>query len=637
MAYLANPFLERRSESATSDQEFIQSFSPKVLERLPEDVFSGGLHIFRSPPGGGKTTILRAFTPPALRAFWNARGSADIYEAFQRLEQVEVLGADGPNLLGVYLSCASGYADLPPGASTAQAGLFRALLNCRVVIRALRGVMDYLGFTAGSRLSEVRLEYDAASTDLVCVPCLAVAGELLSWAEERERAVYAALDSIPGNRSDEIPSHVRFEGILWLQSVRIFVGEAELAPRKLLMIDDLHKLRKSQRNLLIEELAELRPRVPIWLSERNIALGEELIAQGVREGRDVKEYPLEDLWGKNQTQFVNFAQNVVHRRMLQQNIIPPAPLSQYLRESFLANEVRERVEQGLRACQEELTKYRSNLRYSEWLRAVEERAPAADAETLRQLIGLQILIARDVQKRQMAFELAPLSAEELEEKDSSSLGGAADIFAHRDYRIPYYFGFDQLCSLATYNVEQLLSLCAALYDGIKSKQILRKSDAVLSPMEQEKIIVEAARRKRNFIPRNHTEGTRAQKLLDAIGKFCSDRTFLKNAPYAPGVTGIRLSDSELSKLNRAAVKLKPVRVLKTVLAECVAENLLIRRNSSQSSSREAGVVFYLNRILCAHYGLPVQFGGWRDLSVNDALDWMENGPVAVKQPRLEGV
>src|SRR5687768_9027339 len=98
MAYRANPFLERMSER-TSDQEFVRLFSPKILERLSEDAFAGAVHMFRSPPGGGKTTLLRAFTPTALRAFWNARRAQEMSESYQRLVAHRVLHEqNGPQL-----------------------------------------------------------------------------------------------------------------------------------------------------------------------------------------------------------------------------------------------------------------------------------------------------------------------------------------------------------------------------------------------------------------------------------------------------------------------------------------------------------------------------------------------------------
>src|SRR5437764_15274277 len=132
MAYRSNPFLDRMSERTTSDQEFVRLFSPKILERLADDVFEGAVHIFRSPPGGGKTTLLRAFTPTALRAFWNARHVQEMNEAYQGLLARQIMHEQyGPTLLGVLLSCASGYADLPAGVGPDE-GLFRRLLNCRI-------------------------------------------------------------------------------------------------------------------------------------------------------------------------------------------------------------------------------------------------------------------------------------------------------------------------------------------------------------------------------------------------------------------------------------------------------------------------------------------------------------------------
>src|ERR1039458_565973 len=161
MGYRANPFLERMSERTTSDQEFVRLFSPKILERLAEYVFEGAVHIFISPPGGGKTTLLRALTPSSLRAFWNARNIQELDETYQRMLARGVMDEhNGPQLLGVFLSCSSGYADLPPGLSAGQEGLFRALLDCRIVLRSLRSLAVLLGTSSTEALHDVHLEYD---------------------------------------------------------------------------------------------------------------------------------------------------------------------------------------------------------------------------------------------------------------------------------------------------------------------------------------------------------------------------------------------------------------------------------------------------------------------------------------------
>jgi len=55
--------------------------------------------------------------------------------------------------------------------------------------------------------------------------------------------------------------------------------------------------------------------------------------------------------------------------------------------------------------------------------------------------------------------------------------------------------------MATSNVEELLSLAASLYEGLKAKQVLRKPELLLSPLEQERLLKDAAKRKRDFIPK----------------------------------------------------------------------------------------------------------------------------------------
>jgi hypothetical protein len=627
------------SERTTSDQEFVRLFSPKVLERLPDDVFEGAVHIFRSPPGGGKTTLLRAFTPPALRAFWNARRAPEMSEAHQRLVARGVLDEQqGPQLLGVLLSCASGYADLPPGASISQDGLFRALLDCRIVLRSLRSLALLLGIAHGEQLDSVRLEYDSVALDLKHIPLTGSASELMRWAEDRERGVYADLDSLLGPHTVESPGDLRLEGVLWLQGVRFVRSGTVISLNRLLMIDDLHKLRRKQRSMLIAELTDLRPTIPIWLAERSIVLGDELLSQGVREGRELRHYPLEEMWsaGRGQHQFAVFAQNVLDRRLDLQNDVPPGTFSQYLRGQVLDEEVKSQIERGVVSFFADTEPHRSNPRYAEWIARAERRRNDATIDSLQEMYVTRILIARDQAKRQMTLELGPLSADDLNERDSSQVQAAAELFTHDELKIPYYFGIERLCVLATSNVEELLALASVLYEGLRAKLVLRKPDLQLSPTEQEKMLKTAARKRLEFIPKNHTEGTRAQRLLDAVGSFCRERTFPQNAPYAPGVTGVRLSQPELAKLasDQAAIASR-LAILRRVLAECVAENLLVARSSSASTSRDSGTIFYLNRTLCAHYGLPLQMGGWQDVPAEELVDWIEQSRSPVRRRRLE--
>ena len=625
MAYNSNPFLERMSERTTSDMEFVRLFSPKILEKLAEDAFEGAVHMFRSAPGAGKTTLLRAFTPSALRAFWNSRARPELAESFQKLVNRGVLTeGDSPQLLGVFLSCASGYADLPSSEGLQQEGLFRALLDCRIVLRTLRSLGALLGLGAPEQLAAIKLDY-AAVPPLQGIPMLDTALELATWAEEHEQRVYAQLDAFLGPLSGGLPAHLRFEGVLWLQAIQFQYEGRTVAPQRLLMVDDMHKLRRKQRAMLIDELTVMRPSIPIWLAERTVALGAELLSQGAREGRDLREYNLDKMWSdaKGLSQFISYAQNIVDRRMKNQDVVPVGSFTQCLRDELVSSEVRAQLAEGIQRFRNEVERHQSSQRYLQWLARAEQYTNEPNVESLVELYVTRILLVRDESKRQMSLDLT-LTEEELEDRDSSQVRAAAELFMHEELGIPYYFGFDRLCVMATNNVEELLALSAALYVGLQAKQVLRKAELILSAQEQEKLLRDAAGRKRDFIPKSHTEGTRAQRLLDSIGAFCYDQTFAPNAPYAPGVTGVRLSRTELAKLTATSKPLGPAGLtLERVLAECAAENLLVQRESQATGSRDSGTIFYLNRSLCVHYGLPLQMGGWRDVSIGELMKWME--------------
>lgn len=620
MAYQSNPFLERMSERTASDHDFVRLFSPKILEKLDQNALKGGVHILRSAPGAGKTTLLRAFTPLALRAFWNARRSPEFNESYQSLVGHQVLEDDqAPSFLGIVLSCAAGYADLPPDENQTE-GLFRALFDCRVVLRTLRNLTLLMGIDRDN-LEKIQVKYSPpAGESLKYIPVDGTAKELVDWAEYYEQNVYRKLDAFSLD-VETGPQHDRFESVLWLQFATFAYEGNEVAPKRMLMVDDLHRLRRKQRSLLIDELIVLRPTFPVWLAERKTALQEEVLSQGVRDGRDVDKIDLDNIWTTKQ--FSSYAQNILDRRMSNQDVIASRSFGNCLRNELVAESFKKEAAAGIEQFRLSVEKRKNNVRYSEWIAYAEKIAVDVSIETVLELYITRILLIRDESKKQMSLDLA-LSADELEDRDNSQVRAAAELFMHLELKIPYYFGLDRLCVMATNNVEELLFLAAPLYEGLQSKQILRKPEIILSPEEQERLIKGAARRKWNFIPKSHTEGQRAQCLLESIAIFCRDKTYLPNAPYAPGVTGVRLSKSELEKLTRKDRPLgEPGNRLAKVLSECAAENLLVPKESSASTNRDSGTIFYLNRTLCALHGLPLQLGGWQDVSAGELIKWME--------------
>ena len=61
-----NPFRLRRSESIDTETTFLSLFEPGILEVMPTESFWDTVHILRSAAGGGKTSLIRLFTPTTL-------------------------------------------------------------------------------------------------------------------------------------------------------------------------------------------------------------------------------------------------------------------------------------------------------------------------------------------------------------------------------------------------------------------------------------------------------------------------------------------------------------------------------------------------------------------------------------------
>ena len=107
-----NPFRMRVSEKIASDTTFLRLFGSGVLDLIPEEDTLSQPQIFRSAPGGGKTSMLRVFTPSILVNLHANRRSKEHKDLYAKLKGLGVVGDSGPKLLGVMLSCGKNYAAL---------------------------------------------------------------------------------------------------------------------------------------------------------------------------------------------------------------------------------------------------------------------------------------------------------------------------------------------------------------------------------------------------------------------------------------------------------------------------------------------------------------------------------------------
>src|SRR5947209_10403761 len=113
MRGVRNPFRLRRAESIDTDDAFLTLFEPGILEVMPQETLWNSVHIIRSAAGGGKTSLLRIFTPTSLLALGRrGKGDPKTRELYQRTKEFDAIDDTGPKVLGVMLTCGPGYSML---------------------------------------------------------------------------------------------------------------------------------------------------------------------------------------------------------------------------------------------------------------------------------------------------------------------------------------------------------------------------------------------------------------------------------------------------------------------------------------------------------------------------------------------
>ena len=631
MAIGTNPFYKRASEHTTTNQEFVHLFSPERLKCLTLDHFQPKIVSLRTPPGSGKTSLLRIFTPAPLKALISGRMQEDLRETYLILSELGIVDTNGPKWVGVSLSCASGYADLPPTLSPEMAdGAFRALLNCRIIIRTLRAVMELLEKSDVQVLTHLQLSYIDTWTEDKDIPKSSTSIELYNWAAQTERKIYAELDSIGPTSPAQKEEHKTFEAVKWLSSVNFYYKDKKLGYKPILLLDDVHKLRSSQRNLLNDELMLMRAALPIWLAERTIALSpQELLSQGAKEGRDY--LPLhfdrghEKTGAKNTRHFSDFVKSVVDRRLRGDTVVRGS-FESCLAIDLGGPEYTERLNQIVTEIQSKLLNMQDDpTRYEEWIASVNAGDYITPLDRAIAWQEIEILIFRDQRKQQQTLDFGPLDTTELDNRNSSNVKAAAERFLTKNYRLPYYYGMSKLSALATNNIEEFLGMAAQLYDRLSAKYTLRLATQI-SPEDQQRILKQHANKRLQSIRKSHTHGEHAHTLLFAIGEFCNERTMEPNAPYAPGVTGVAITRQDLISLRKAGGPRKndPFNLLAHVITECIAENLLELRMDVKQGGH-VWCVFYLNRLVAVNFDLPLQYGGWKPTSLKQLNKWMRFG------------
>ena len=636
MKDLHNPFTMLSSENIKDDELFLKLFSSDVMQVIPYDAFGDKVKIFRSGPGGGKTSIFRIFRPQSLIIINNQKEQEEYTELANELQKREVISENGPKLLGIYLRL-NDYSDCDdlPFNSKQKEKIFFSLIGTRLILKTIKGI-QILKNLETKELKKIKIKnLEDADIGITSIPCNGL--DLYCWASKLEREICSILYSFVPKHNENISCFNGLEFLKILSPQNFLIDEKPIISNSLLMLDDLHELRPKQRQILLEKLILTRYPLSIWLSERLETLElEEIFPGQVKREYDIVH--LEDYWEYSQgIRFEKFAKAVANKRAKMANTEFDITLFEGLLQDTLnipdvtlkfqkiADEIHNRLKQ----------KPTNKITYDKWIKFEESKNNSSEENALRWK-SLEIQIAREENNTQS--RLVDLALPIPEKDIFSNLKSTANFFIHDEFKMPYFYGMSTICKLSTSNIELFLEIASDIFEEVISKKIMKKYPLTMTANRQESIIKKVAKTHWNEIPKRLTNGNDAIKLLQNIGKFAIANTMKPNAPYAPGVTGIAISTQSYKKLIDPEVQKKNFvyKRLADTLQSCLSHNYLKPKYDSKQgkSGSDTVVVLYLNRLLCAHFGLPIGYGGWRKKTPDELCNWIgikkpENGRITL--------
>lgn len=624
-----NPFRMRASEHIVSDTTFLRLFGSGVLDLIPEENTFSRLQIFRSAPGGGKTSMLRVFTPSSLVNLHASRGSEEHKELYSKMKGLGAVSDNGPQLLGVMLSCRKNYAALDDllWDTRQKERLFFAFLNCRILLSALRSALELHNLEYPQQLDRLVITGDPDVIADLGLPANGKGDAIFEWARKIESDISQVLDSLDPYPAAP-PGHSDLSSLRLLKPTQILLDGNPVVSRVLVMFDDVHKLASSQRHSLGRALSGLRDSADMWISERLEALtSEELLEVGAKRGRDYFDVAptLELYWRKYPSRFERTVRAIADKRVREVQQVEISSFASCVQSSLETPDMRVELEEVAAFVEEDVRKkWGDKEQFSEWLAITSTSEGSAYARAVAWQT-IDILIAREERRAQLAFEFA-LSPDELQKRGDSAVKAAAELFLASRFRLPYYFGFSKLSSLASSNIEQFLATAGELFKEASSAAILRKPYQL--PSQRQHAILKRTAKQwwEEDVLRSLPLREEVRRFVESVGRFARWQTYRPNAPYAPGVTGVSITMAERGQLGDQDVLSSrgDLKQLAEVIGVCLAYNIL-EAELNRSQGYERYMLLYLNRLLCCHFDLPLQYGGWRARKPEELALWTKDG------------
>ncbi len=271
--------------------------------------------------------------------------------------------------------------------------------------------------------------------------------------------------------------------------------------------------------------------------------------------------------------------------------------------------------------------------FKDWIADAASQTPDPLEPAIRWSL-FKILAERRLRRRQAEFDLASIPVTEFD--NSASLIEAAKLFLSARHKLPYYYGARTIMQLGSGNAQQLLQVSGDLFDAmLYAGKLTDMGSQQLSAGQQDRIVRAISQRTLDRLRRDLPAGNDVHSLVSAAGQVATMESHRPTAPYAPGVTGFAISMRDRAALLGADNTADPAGArLRRALHSAISHNILTPHLDRQAKG-ESWMVFYLNRLLCPVFRLPLGLGGYREKSVAELKRWVQTGkPSSTQRVRL---
>ena len=605
-----NPFLAKNSEQQMREDQFLALFDCTALQMVEQQNLEKVSYV-SSTPGAGKTSLFRAFSPEVLGRVISTEDRAEHKEFCNHMERLGVIKENKILLASAAISCARGYTIIDEMFQNGRRKqIFFALLNYRIAIALLRsmGRLLDLGIEEYARIEFCQIPQEMVSE----ADYFKNGSTLYEWACNGEKQLCKYLDSERNEQFEISFVHTTLLLLKLFEPENIFIDGEMYFSNILIIFDDFHKLSEDQKKNVAEAIYTLKMNTGVWLGQRFEGLrSEQLITMDGSLNRDYNpNIVIDNYWPNKLGSFSSMLERIADKRVKEASLEKYAKFSDCIVDNLEPQRYTKPVKEYIESIKNRFGA-KPDVQY--YYHDIFEYLNADHSiELMEKAIWYECVVIKENRKQvgQLSLFMGErLPLDEFKEfvKDNR---GAAKFYISQKCHIPFYYGFDNLKALSSYNVEQFLFFAGAYFEccRIKTLEKSSRSRRRLTTIEQEDALKKAIKQKWDDMDFRYTNIGDIKMFLNNIASICIRSRDEERNSYAGGAyTGVGIKKEQLM----AWINQSQYASLAKILGACLSSKYLERREINYGDI----VVFYLNRWLCLYYGLPLAYGGWRRCSI----------------------